>query len=931
MKLALFCQQIAYNELQKTMRRILLALLLMVATVGFSQPAIVATMCNYQRNVALVDSLLQVGWQLIGCTETDAQQAYRITVSERITGRTVYDSQKVISTKCQQIVIPALPANNYGYEWRVGVWIKGDQFIGWSPAQTIRVMPKRFQAQWIGAITKCDARIPQGRWSNAVFKKDTFKAKWNAVDTLSAKSILLRKRFSTGKRKVLDAVVYVSGMGHYELAINGQKVGDSEFAPLWSEYNKTTYYNMYDVTRLLRQGDNALCALLGNGFFNVQRGERYSKLQTSFGPPQLFLQLVIDYNDGTQQVVASDNSWKWCLSPITFNSIYGGESYDARLEQSGCSTATFDDSHWQQAITTEGPKGKLTAQTAPPVKIMERYGIKSWAAIPADSLAAASAKTKRQIDPSAFVADMGQNLAGFPEITVSGQRGQKITLVVAEKLTRQGACDQSQSGRQYFLEYTLKGSGKETWHPRFTYYGFRYIQVEGTVLEGQPNPHNLPVLHQLQSCFVYNSAPEGATFNCSNTLLTQTHRLIERAERSNMQAVLTDCPHREKLGWLEQDHLNGPSLLYNYDMRTYIPKVIQDIVDTQQPNGMVPTTAPQYVSFGNLFDDSPEWGSTLVILPFMYYEHYADSTLILRHYDAMRRYVDYLTSRSADGIVSHGLGDWYDFRPNERAGFSKNTPVPLVATAHYIYDLQLITRAARMVNCPQDVTKYGERLQQVVAAFNRHFFHSDSCYYGTNSQTSNALPLFLGIANEHKTAVLQNLLADIQAKGCRLSTGDVGNRYLFQVLAENGKNELLYKMLNHYETPGYGYQIQQGATTLTEQWDPVQGSSLNHFMMGQADEWLFKSVAGIRQQPGTIGMRHLLLQPQLLGDITHIEASTTTVYGKVEVKCWRDTPTDTNYHYQITLPAGCDAVLLKPDGRQVEIRQCTYSSVATAE
>ena len=525
-------------------------------------------------------------------------------------------------------------------------------------------------ARWIGAISKKEAKIPTGRWSNAVFKQDTFKIKWQDVDSLSARSIIVKKDFQA-KGKIAKAEVDICGLGHYELTINGQKVGDSEFAPLWSEYDKTVYYNRYDVTRLLRKGQNRMETLLGNGMFNVQRGSRYSKLQQSFGPPQLLLRLIITYKNGKQQIIDSDGTWQWCLSPITFNSIYGGESYDASLE--GKET-------WKPVVYTEGPKGTLRLQTAPPVKIMERYDVKSWNYILPDSIEAASKATKRTIPKGAFVCDMGQNLAGFPEITVSGKPGQKITLLVSEKLTPQGACDQRQTGRQHYYEYTIgsysppfrEGQGGESsWHPRFSYYGFRYIQVEGAVFEGEPNPEELPVLHKLQSCFIYNSAPEVSSFECSNELFTKTHRLIERAERSNMQAVLTDCPHREKLGWLEQDHLNGPSLLYNYDLRTYVPKIIQDIVDTQKSNGMVPTTAPQYVSFGNLFDDSPEWGSTLIILPFMYYDQYGDSTLIMNNYESMSRYVDYLTTRADSGIVSHGLGDWYDQRGTEPGGFTK--------------------------------------------------------------------------------------------------------------------------------------------------------------------------------------------------------------------------------------------------------------------
>lgn len=762
-------------------------------------------------------------------------------------------------------------------------------------------------ARWIGAISKKEAKIPTGRWSNAVFKQDTFKIKWQDVDSLSARSIIVKKDFQA-KGKIAKAEVDICGLGHYELTINGQKVGDSEFAPLWSEYDKTVYYNRYNVTELLRKGQNRLETLLGNGMFNVQRGARYSKLQQSFGPPQLLLRLVITYHNGKKQIVESDGSWQWCLSPITFNSIYGGESYDASLERKET---------WKPVVYTEGPKGTLRLQTAPPVKIMERYDVKSWKYILPDSIDAASKATKRTIPKGAFVCDMGQNLAGFPEITVSGKPGQKITLLVSEKLTPQGACDQRQTGRQHYYEYTIGSyspssregqGGGSSWHPRFSYYGFRYIQVEGAVFEGEPNPEELPVLHKLQSCFIYNSAPEVSSFECSNELFTKTHRLIERAERSNMQAVLTDCPHREKLGWLEQDHLNGPSLLYNYDLRTYVPKIIQDIVDTQKSNGMVPTTAPQYVSFGNLFDDSPEWGSTLIILPFMYYDQYGDSTLIMNNYESMSRYVDYLTTRADSGIVSHGLGDWYDQRGTEPGGFTKNTPVPLVATAHYLMDLRYVAQAARMEGNATDAKKYDELADFVTKRFNEVFYHTDSCYYGTGSQCSNALPLFLGICPD-KEAVLQNLISDIRQHGTRLTTGDVGNRYLFQVLAENGQNELLFEMLNHNEAPGYGYQIKAGATTLTEQWMPENGSSQNHFMMGQADEWLFKSIAGIRQQKGTHGMRHLLIAPQLVGNLQWVKASTMAATGRVSVHATRDNIT-------VEIPEGCDAELIKMNGER---------------
>lgn len=905
-------------------RIIIAALAALVSLCADAKLTVTRLTCNYQGapvtaddggsidQTAITTGGIRLGWQMTADANGERQSAYEITICENVTNKKVYTTGKVKSSQSQLVNVPALKPNTHGYYWQVRVWNEKGEASDLSKKQKIRVVPEKIDAEWIGAITRKDAKLPYGRFPNSVFKKDSFKTKWADVDTLSARSIILRKGFDTGRKRITDAVVYVCGLGHYRLNINGATVGDAEFAPVWSEYDKTVYYNVFDVTDLITAGGNAVSVLLGNGMFNVQRMGRYSKLQTSFGPPQMLLRLEINYADGTRQVIKSGGDWKYSLSPITFNSIYGGESYDARLEQQGCCKAGFDDSGWRKAVVTEGPKGRLTPQTVQPVRIMERYGIKSWKPIPADSLASASKSTKREIHPSAFVADMGQNLAGFPEITVSGKRGQKVTLIVAEKLTRQGACDQRQTGRQHYYEYTLKGDGTdETWHPHFSYYGFRYIQVEGAVLEGQPNPDGLPVLKRLNSCFIYNSAEEVSSFECSNPLFTDTHRLIERAERSNMQGVLTDCPHREKLGWLEQDHLCGPSLLYNYDMTRYAPKVIRDITDTQKADGMVPTTAPQYISFGNLFDDSPEWGSTLVILPFMYYDQYGDSTLITDNYEPMRRYVDYLTTRADNGIVSHGLGDWYDYGP-WRAGFSKNTPVPLVATAHYIFDLQLLVRAARMTGRTADAGKYSAMLDKTVESFNREFFKPDSCTYGTGSQTSNALPLYLGLTGGNKQGVLASLVNDIKEHGTRLTTGDVGNRYLFQTLAQNGLNELLYTMLNHYETPGYGFQLRHGATTLTEQWDPNQGSSLNHFMMGQIDEWLFKTLAGIQNQPGTHGLRHLLIQPTLVGDLQYVKASTHSLYGKISVDCTRTSLT-------VEIPVGSDATVVLPNGERKQV------------
>lgn len=905
------------------------ALFCLSAIVQAKELTIIRLTCEMQAGMVTTAEMPRLGWQMVSPQNGTCQTAYQIEISDVLTGDVVWNSGKVNSSQSQ--LVPCEDASlksGKHYIWRVRVWDETDTPSPWSAPSDFRISTAEEAfagSEWIGAITRQDARLPEGRkFHGSELKKSAVKAAWEAVDTLAKKSICLRRSFQADKQ-IKDATVYVCGLGFYEFSLNGQKVGDSEFAPLWSDYDKSIYYNVYNVTSQLQKGENAIGVLLGNGFYNVQGG-RYRKLQISFGAPTLRFRLVVNYEDGTSKTIVSDKDWKYDFSPIVFNCIYGGEDYDARREQKGWDAPGFRDNAWRPVVIQEGPKGVLRPQMAQPVKIMERYDIQKVTKLTPEQVVSACKSTKRTVDPSAFVLDMGQNLAGFPEITVRGKRGQKITLLVAESLTDEGACNQRQTGRQHYYEYTLKGEGEETWHPRFSYYGFRYIQVEGAVLKGQKNPQRLPVIKKIQSCFVYNSAPKVSAFECSNRIFNDAHRLIEKAVRSNMQSVFTDCPHREKLGWLEQDHLCGPGLLYNYDLTGFIPQTIQNIADAQHPNGAVPTTAPEYVVFEgpgmDAFAESPEWGCTFVVLPFMYYDTYGDNSLIKKYYNGMRRYADYMTTRADKGIVSFGLGDWYDYG-DFRAGFSRNTPVPLVATAHYYMIVRYLVKAARMVGNQYDEAYYTRLAEDINKAFHREFYQEDTHQYGTGSQCSNALPLFLDmVPADDRQAVLANLVADIKKHGNRLTTGDVGNRYLFQTLARNGLNELMYTMHNHEEAPGYGFQLKFGATTLTEQWDPRQGSSWNHFMMGQIDEWFFNSLAGIRIAEGKPGMKEIEICPQPVGDLNYVRASTETLYGKVSVDWTRK---DGVFTLNVTIPVGCKARIILPgDSQAKEVGSGSY-------
>jgi hypothetical protein len=711
------------------------------------------------------------------------------------------------------------------------------------------------EAQWIGAITREVAKIPEGRhYSGNAIKKT--KAEWDKAEPLSRRSIILRRSFKPYKT-VKHAELRICGLGFYEATINGQKVGTSEFAPTWSDYDKTVFFNVYDVTQQIQQGDNELRVLLGNGFYNEQGG-RYVKLKISFGPPTLLYFLYVTYDDGMRERVYSDDKWQWAESPITFNSIYGGEDYDARLEIS--STPSQEGEQWKPVVIMKGPEGRLRPQIAHSTKLMERYPVK---------------QTLRK--DSILILDMGQNLAGYPEITVEGKAGQWLKLTPGETLDKDGLVNQRQTGRPHYYTYIIKGGATEVWHPRFSYYSFRYLQVEG----------DIDALKKVESCFVYNSAERTGTFECSNPRINATHQLIDRAIRSNWQAVWTDCPSREKLGWLEQDWLNGEALVYNYNARYMIEQTMQNIVDAQREDGSMPEIAPEYTQFTGPgtepFRESPEWGGAIIALPMLYWQHYGDLDLADKHYEAMKRYINYLASKDSCFILKQGLGDWYDYGPG-RAGFSKNTPMPLVSTAHYYQWMCYMYVIAKHLGKKQDANWYNLRADSIRHAFNREFYDVKKKTYATGSQCALSLALYLKLVPEGDyQAVFQNLVKDIKAHGNRLTTGDVGNRYLFTVLTQNDQRELLYTMLNHDDVPGYGYQIKKGHTTLTEQWNPDMGASMNHFMMAHIENLLIPDLLGIRRSGELIE-----IEPHPVGDLTWCKGSTMSAFGEVKVSWKRE-------------------------------------------
>ncbi|MBE7177594.1 MAG: alpha-L-rhamnosidase, partial [Mucilaginibacter polytrichastri] len=414
-----------------------------------------------------------------------------------------------------------------------------------------------------------------------------------------------------------------------------------------------------------------------------------------------------------------------------------------------------------------------------------------------------------------------------------------------------------------------------------SYYGFRYALIEGIDPEGK-NGSGRPVLQQVMSLHNRNSAPSNGSFSCSNPLFNRVDTLIRWAIKSNLQSVVTDCPHREKLSWLEQDHLMGESIHYNFDNRLLYRKLVQDMMDAQTGEGLVPDIAPAYTVFGGGFWDSPEWGSSAVILPWMLYRWYNDRSTMEEAFPMMKKYVDYLGTKADSGILGHGLGDWFDYGPKQ-PGEAQLTPKALTATAIYYYDAVLLGKMAAILGKEKEAAQYTQLAGSIRSAFNTRFFDWEKHVYATGSQTAMAMPLVVRLVEEqHRQAVVKSLTDSIKKQNYALTAGDIGFHYLVAALDQAGAPDVLFAMNNRDDVPGYGFQLRKGATALTESWPALENVSNNHLMLGHLMEWLYSGLAGISQQDSSVAYKHLRIRPQPVGDITSAQGSFHSPYGWVK-------------------------------------------------
>ncbi len=841
--------------------------------------SVAQTRCEFRDAPLGIDNPRpRLSWELASETRGQRQTAYQILVASSREGLTaqppdLWDSGNVASDETQ-------------VEYAGKALVSG-QACYW----TVRVFDKD------GRSSLSDA----GHWTMGLLGADDWKATWiGAQEQGSTKPgqaaalPIFRLSFEVHK-PVNRALVYLCGLGQQELHLNGHKVGDDLLEPGWTNYRKTCLYITYEIGPQLKQGRNVLGVMLGNGMYNVG-GPRYTKFKGSFGPPRLIAQIEIDYADGSHDRLISDRSWKWAPGPITFSGIYGGEDFDARREQPGWDAPGFDDTDWKPAVETTGPGGTLlgTSHSAPPIRVMQVF----------------KGQLIKQRRPGVWVYDLGQNCAVIPHVVVSGSAGQIVKITPGELLKKDGTVSQGSSGGgPAYFQYTLGSGEAQSWSPRFSYYGCRYLQCEGV----QPQA--------VEGDFISSTSPEAGEFTCSNELFNRTNTLIRWAMRSNMMSILTDCPHRERLGWLEQDHLAGPSLMYNFSIPALTAKICRDMADAQLDNGLVPDIAPEYVVFSGGFRDSPEWGSAAVLLPWQLYQWYGDAQVLREQYPTMQRYVAYLGSTAKEHLVSQGLGDWFDLGP-KRPGNAQLTPTSLTATAFYYRDLTVLEQTARLLGKADEAEAYHNLAGKVREAFNRSLYHPDTHSYATGSQTANALPLVMGLApEEDRAAILQNLVEGIRAHDNRLTAGDVGYRYLLKALADGGRSDVIFDLNNRSDRPGYGYIIKTGATALTEGWDG--SASQDHFMLGHIMEWFYSDLAGIRCDPASIAFKKIIIRPTPVGDVIWAKARYESARGMISSE-WRRS--GDRLTMAVTIPPNTTARIYVP---AVEPGSVTESGKAT--
>lgn len=843
--------------------------------------------CEYLSNPIGIDIILpRLSWQLKSQLKNQRQSAYQILVAtskEKLSEdhANVWNTGKVLSEESIHIVFKGKPLKSKEkYYWKVCVWDNQGQQSGYSEA-----------ASWeMGLLKKTDWL---GKWISAPavynwpqFIKQRRAAMEDSDNEAPMPAPQFRKSF-TLTRKPVSARLYISGVGYNVPHLNGRKVDDHVLDPAFTRYDKTVLYTTHDVSGMMKIGENALGVVLGNGWYNmVSRGSHGFDKAPWKDEPTFISQLELTYDDGSTQVILSDETWKVAPGPIIFNSVRQGEFYDARLETPGWNNSGFNDATWYSPYEVSGPLGKLTAQLIPPIKIMEQL------------------KPVKVSEPvkGRFLFKFAKNIAGFAKIRVKAPAGTEITLKYGEKLFENGLIDQTEIDRGIMDKpfqtdkYITKGEGIEEWTPSFVYHGFQYVEITGI---------SRNAIIDLTGLVIHTAFESAGSFQCSNDLFNQIHENTLRSYKGNYHGVPTDCPQREKNPWTADGHLAAEMALYNFNNQRGYIKWLNDFADEQRPSGEIPAIIPTS-GWGYHWGNGPAWDSALPLVSWYLYLYSGDKQILAEMYPNIKRYVDYVNKRSVNFIADFGLGDW--------APAKTETPVDVTSTSYFYVDALILSKIARLLGKTSDEEKYKLLSLNIKKAFNDKFYKGNGIY-ANGSQTALSTALYQGLAeDDQKEQVVLQLAKAVKQNDNHLDAGILGTKFLLHALSDHGEAAVAYRIVNQRTFPSWGHWIEQGATTLWEKWDGSM--SHNHVMFGDVDAWFYKSLAGIAPDEQNPGFKHIMFQPHFVSDLQWVKASHKSLYGKVSSSWSRK---KNEILYEVIIPANTSGTLVLPKNKQIFI------------
>ena len=825
----------------------------------------------------------RLSWQIISDEQNVMQAAYEIRVAdspENLSrkGRLIWTTGKVTGDNSVNVEYegPELQSMQRAY-WQVRIWDNNGKVTEWSEP-----------AFWEMGI------LNPGLW------KASWISKVNEPETAESKPAhYYRKEFPLSK-KVKSARVYVTSKGLYQLFLNGEKVSDDLFTPGWTTYNKRLQYQVYDVTSMLKV-NNSMGAMLGDGWYRGTIGRNKKENLYYYGDKlALFVQLQINYTDGTSELVTTDQSWKVTTGAIIESDIYNGEIYDARKEMSGWNQPGFDDNKWEKVAVVSHSNDILVEQRGVPVKAIQEIQ-------PVKSLVTPKGE---------MVFDMGQNMVGWVRLKVKGKKGDQITLKFAEVLDKEGNFyTVNLRAAKATLTYILKGEVEEIFEPYFTFYGFRFVKLEGF--------HQTPALDQITGIVIYSEMKPTGTFTCSDSLINQLQSNIQWGQKGNFLDVPTDCPQRdERLGWTGDAQVFAPTAAFNFDVSAFYTKWLKDLAADQLPDGKVPDVIPDV---RNGRGGSTAWADAALIVPWTMYLSYGDKRILEEQYTSMKGWVDYMSGRAGEDFLWTGdnhYGDWLAYASTSSDYTGATTEKDLIATAYYKYSSGLLAEIARIIGKNEDAEKYAALSENIKKAFIGEFV-TPAGRLISHTQTAYSLAIAFDLLPENLVPAAAKYLAEDVRKMRHLTTGFVGTPLLCKTLSNQGYEELAFLLLNRKEYPSWLYPVTQGATTIWERWDgqkpdgtfqTVGMNSFNHYAYGAIGEWLYTNVAGIRIDEKNPGYKHFYLEPHPGGGLTHAEAEHQTMYGKIK-SAWKIE--GENFTYDVEIPANTTATVILP-GKEKE-------------